>query len=153
MCCCRANHRFFQYVCLLSYFYSIGVLQQHRGIFCVMCLHLTLCQLLLSLFIIPLAVAGNASLGGLSPLIGVFMCSHEHWCVVPVPPAGCFSICLPFIIYLAAYRYGNFVAATTCVLSAMLALLRYCFFCVMFVMVVSYGVYVLSCIHNQVFGY
>ena len=79
----------FQYVCPLSYFYSIGrgiatccgdivctVCNAYPAAFlfcCVMCLYFTLFQLLLSLFIIPLAVAYNASLGGLSPLIGVFM--------------------------------------------------------------------------------
>ena len=117
MCCCSANHR------LLLIYLPFIIFLQHRGIetccgdnvctvchaypaaflfFCVMCLYFTLFQLLLSVFIIPLAVAYNSSPGGLSRLIGVFMCSHEHWCVIPAPTAGCFSICLPFIMYLAA---------------------------------------------------
>ena len=116
MCCCSANHKLFS-ICL-----PFIIFLQHKGycnllrrqcvyclpclpccvpVFSVLCVCIYIIPIILSLFITPLAVAYNASLGGPSPLIGVFMF----------------------------------------------------FLCYVFVLVVWSGVYVLSCLHNQAFGY
>ena len=66
-----------------------------------------------------------------SPLIR--SCYVQSWALVCCCSANhkLFSICLPFIIFLQHKGYCNLLRATMCVLSAMLTLLRFCFFCVM----------------------
>ena len=58
-----------------------------------------------------------------SPLIGVVMCSHEHLCVVAVPTASCFQYVCP-LSYFYSIGVLQLVAATICVLSALLTLLH-----------------------------
>ena len=85
------------------------------------------------------------------------MCSLEHLCVVAVPTAGCFQYVCHLTYIFCSIGVLQLVAATMCVLSAVLTSMLSCF-CVLHVCMCWYlpvwsCVYsdnVLNCIHNQI---
>ena len=118
----------------------------------------TLFQYLLSLFITPLTVAYNASLG-LSPLIvQVFMCSYEH-ALVCCPSTNRRLFFNMSAIYHIFSSVGvlQLVGATMCVLSAMLTQLRSCFsvlhlhVCVGICLSICLSIYVTALLQTDLF--
>ena len=137
MCCCSANGKLFS-ICLP---FIIFLQLKGSATMCVLSAMLTLLRscfsvLCVCIYIIPIIVITIyytidccllcQSWWHFSPLIGVVTCSHEHLCVVAVPTASCFQyVCR--LSYFCSFRVLQLVAATMCVLSAMLTLLRFCF--------------------------